>query len=339
MPMRRIPSVSLRAATGLVEAMAAAGCDPEQILGPLGLTAEKLGDPEGFVASADFARILDAAARASGDDCFGLHFGERVHPRDFGPLAYVVLNSPTFGAGFDNVARYLRVHNEAARVSFVPGPRGSQLQLALALPAGLRRHHVEFSLAVMLGTLRMMAGSQWAPIEVQFEHAAPARPAEMIRAFGAPVSFGRGVNAFVVEADFAARPVPAADPRLYPIMRQYLDGILTELPHEDALLDSIRRAIGEVIRDGEPTLALVAGRLGIGARTLQRQLKQRAVSFSKLADDTRRQFSLRYLRDPENTLSEVSYLLGYSEVSAFNRAFRRWTGSTPSEFRGGLGRQ
>jgi hypothetical protein len=114
MPVRRLPTISLRAATGLVEAMAAAGCDPDQILAPLGLSAEKLADPYGFITAADFAQILDAAARASGDDCFGLHFGERFHPRDNGALVYVVLNSPTFAVAFDNVARYIRVHNEAA---------------------------------------------------------------------------------------------------------------------------------------------------------------------------------------------------------------------------------
>jgi AraC-like DNA-binding protein len=338
MPVRRLPAISLRAATGLVEAMEAAGCNPESILAPLGLTAEKLGDPEGFIAAADFAQILDGAARASGDDCFGLHFGERFQPRDVGALLYVVVNSPTFGAGFANAARYLKVHNEAARSTFVPGPRLSQLQFALDLPVRLRRQQVEYGLTVMLNAMRLMAGSQWAPIEVQLEHAAPAHPAEAIRVFAAPVSYGRPVNAFVVEREFADRPVPAADPHLYPIMRDYLERVLAEMPPEDGMITSVRRAIGEAMRQGEPTLGQVAARLAVGARTLQRKLKEQDVAFKGLVDDTRRQFALRYLRDPANTLSEVSYLLGFSEVSAFNRAFRRWTGSTPSEFRRGRGR-
>jgi AraC-like DNA-binding protein len=339
MPVTRVPTISLRAATGLSEAMAAAGCEPDQILVPLGLSAEKLADPHGFIAAVDFAQILDAAARASGDDCFGLHFGERFQPRDNGALTYVVLNSPTFAVAFDNVARYIRVHNEAARFTFVAGQPTAQLRFGLDVPAGIRRQQVEYALAVALSTLRMMAGSQWAPIEVQLEHAAPARPAELIRVFGAPVSFGRGVNAFVVERAFAERPVPAADARLYPILRDYLEPILAEMPQADGLMVSVRRAIGETMRHGEPTLGQVAARLALGARTLQRRLKQENLAFKGLIDDTRRQFALRYLRDPANTLSEVSYLLGFSEVSAFNRAFRRWTGSTPSEYRRGLPRR
>jgi AraC-like DNA-binding protein len=79
----------------------------------------------------------------------------------------------------------------------------------------------------------------------------------------------------------------------------------------------------------------VSGRLGVGPRTLQRRLKQHGPAFKELVDDTRRQFGLRYLRDPKSTLTDISYLLGYSEVSAFNRAFRRWTGSTPTDYRRG----
>ena len=87
------------------------------------------------------------------------------------------------------------------------------------------------------------------------------------------------------------------------------------------------------MRDGDPTLARVAKKVAAGSRTLQRQLKDHGVEFKRLVDDTRHRFSLNYLRDPKHTLTEIAYLLGYSEVSAFNRAFKRWTGSTPSDYR------
>ncbi|MGH2394504.1 MAG: helix-turn-helix domain-containing protein, partial [Candidatus Limnocylindria bacterium] len=102
--------------------------------------------------------------------------------------------------------------------------------------------------------------------------------------------------------------------------RRYLDRILDELPPEDGLLTSARRAIGDLMRQGEPKLGPVANRLAIGPRTLQRRLKEQGADFKALVDDTRRRFSLRYLQDRKNTLTEVAYLLGYSEVSAFNRA-------------------
>jgi AraC-like DNA-binding protein len=105
------------------------------------------------------------------------------------------------------------------------------------------------------------------------------------------------------------------------------------MPREDGLLAAVRRAIGEAMRDGDPTLAKVGKKVVTTPRTLQRQLKDHGVDFKRLVDDTRHRFSVNYLRDPTNTLTEIAYLLGYSEVSAFNRAFKRWTGSTPSDYR------
>jgi AraC-like DNA-binding protein len=105
------------------------------------------------------------------------------------------------------------------------------------------------------------------------------------------------------------------------------------MPPVDGLLTSVRRAIAESMRHGDPSLAQVARRVALGPRTVQRHLEQHGTTFKRLVDDTRREFGLRYLRDPKHTLTDIAYLLGYSEVSAFNRAFRRWTGSTPTDYR------
>jgi hypothetical protein len=114
--------ISLAAATGLGDAIEAAGGDPGQILRSLGFERDLLGDRHRFIPSADFARILESAARETGDECFGLHFGERFHPKALGPLVYVVVNSPSFAVAFENVARFLRVHNEAAEWGSWRGP-------------------------------------------------------------------------------------------------------------------------------------------------------------------------------------------------------------------------
>jgi AraC-like DNA-binding protein len=335
--VRGRPVISLAAATGLAEAITAAGGHPDQILGGLGLDRQALCDRHGFIASTDFARILEEAARTTGDDCFGLHFGERFHPKDLGALTYVVLNSPTMAVGVENLARYLRIHNEAARVSFVTGTTWAYLRHQLiSVPLESRRQHVEYSMAVGLRTIRLMAGSDWVPVEVQFEHPAPPRTSEQFRVFGAPVSFDAATNAFVVEHELPQRHVPAADPRLYPILKEYLDDALDEMPPVDDLVGSVRSAIAECIKHGDPKLTQVATMLAVGPRTLQRRLKEQGTDFNALVDETRRRLCVRYLRHRSQTLTETAYLLGYSEVSAFNRAFKRWTGSTPTDYRRGL---
>ena len=116
-------------------------------------------------------------------------------------------------------------------------------------------------------------------------------------------------------------------------MRRYLERVLEEIPQEDGVLASARRAVAESMREGHPYLTRVAKKIAMSPRTLQRQLKEQGMDFKKLVADTRRRFALSYLGNRSNTLTEIAFLLGYSEVSAFNRAFKRWTGSTPLAYR------
>jgi AraC-like DNA-binding protein len=328
------PMISISAAAGLLEAIAAGGGAPDQILRKFGIERSAFSEPEGFIPSYLFAGVLEEAAEATADDCFGLHLGEHYNPRNIGPLAYVVLNSPTIRAGIENFERYLHVYNEAAKWFFTAeGNRGYIRYLLTDLGVNSLRQSNEHEMAIAINTLRMMVGSQWAPREVQFAHEAPAQTSEHLRIFHAPVSFGCKTNAIVTDLHFVEREVPAADQRLYQILKRYLDHVLGKMPREDNLLASVRRATAETMRDGNLKLARVAKQMAMSARTLQRQLKERGVDFKHLADDTRRRFAMNYLKDRQNTLTEVAFLLGYSELSAFNRAFKRWTGSTPLDYR------
>jgi AraC-like DNA-binding protein len=328
------PMISVAAATGLLEAIAARGGDPDQILRKFEIDRSAFSEPEGFIPSSIFAGILEAAAQATADDCFGLHLGENYNPRNIGPLVYVVLNSPTLRAGIENFERYLQVYNEAAKWFFTSeGNRGYIRYLLTDLGINSLRHSNEHGMTIAFNMLRMMVGSHWAPKEVQFVHEAPEQTSEHLRIFRAPVSFGCKTNAIVIDRQFVEREVPAADQRLYQILKRYLDQVLSEMPREDSLLASVHRATAETMRDGDLKLARVAKQMAMSARTLQRQLKERGVDFKQLTDETRRRFAVNYLKERKHTLTEVAFLLGYSEVSAFNRAFKRWTGSTPLEYR------
>ena len=328
------PMISVAATAGLLEAIAARGGDPDLILRKFGIDRSAFSEPEGFIPSSIFAGVLEEAAQATADDCFGLHLGENYNPRNIGPLVYVVLNSPTIRAGIENFERYLHVYNEGAKWFFTSEGNRAHICYLLTDP-GIKslRHSNEHEMTIAFNTLRMMVGSQWAPKEVQFAHEAPEQTSEHLRIFHAPVSFGCKTNAIVTDLHFVEREVPAADQRLYQILKRYLDHVLGEMPREDNLLASVRRATAEMMRDGDLTLARVAKQMAMSTRTLQRQLKERGVDFKHLAEDTRRRFAMNYLKDRKNTLTEVAFLLGYSELSAFNRAFKRWTGSTPLDYR------
>jgi AraC-like DNA-binding protein len=326
--------ISSAVAIGLAEAIEVAGRDPDDVLRSVGLDRAAVTDRHRFFPSAAFTLALEEAARVTDDDCFGLHLGERYHPKDIGALAYVVLNSATIAVAFENIARYLRIFNEAATVSFVQTERLAYLQHQLrGVPLQRRRQHEEYALTAGTAIIRMMAGSEWRPLEVHFEHEAPPRTSEHTRIFRAPVLFRCDGNAIVVEREFCDRQVPTADRRLYPILEDYLERQLENRPTENRFVVSVRTAIGNAMKDGEPKVTDVAKAIGVSVRTLQRRLGEAGVDYRALVDDIRHELALRYLKDRRHTLSDVAYLLGYSEISAFSRAFRRWTGSTPSDHR------
>ena len=328
------PMISVAASTGLLETIANTGANSDQVLGAVGLDRAVLSNVESFIPCSTFARLLEEAARATDDPCFGLHFGERFNLKNIGPLTYVVLNSPTIAVADGHVARYLKLYNQAAKVFFTVDEQRAYLHYVLQnLDIDVPRQENEYSMVIRLNTIRMMVGSQWAPLEVRFAHPAPEQTSEHLRIFRAPVLFGFATNTFVIDREFLERQIPAADERLYEIMRRYLEQILEEMPPEHEVLASVRRAVAESMREGRPSLTRVAKKLAMSPRTLQRQLKEQGMDFKQLIADTRRRFALSYLGNRGQTLTEIAFLLGYSEVSAFNRAFKRWTGSTPLAYR------
>jgi AraC-like DNA-binding protein len=336
--MHARPLISSSVTIGLLKAINDAGADPNKILKELDLDRAAFSRTEGFIPCSTFARLLESVAAATGDQAFGLHFGARFNPKNIGALAYAVFNSPTVSAAFETAGRYLHLHNEAAQVVYSEeGDDLSCLSFSLKnLDLDQPRQFVEYGMAVALNTLRVMVGSQWSPREVRFAHPAPKTTTDHLRLFRAPVAFACATNAFVLERDFCNQPIPAADPNLFKVLNRYLETVLSHVPKEDQGLASVRRKIAEAIKDGGPNLAQVAKAMAWSPRTLQRQLNNCGIDFRTLVDDTRRRFALDYLKDANNTLTQIAFLLGYSEVSAFNRSFKRWTGKTPLDYRRSL---
>ena len=174
--MKSRSMISLAAATGLLDAIAAAGGTPDRVLSKLGLERSIFANPDGFIASTTFARLLEVSAEETGDECFGLHFGERLDPRDVGALVYIVLNAPTVAAAMHSIERYLHLHNEATTVKFsIEGRHGNLRYLLTGLTIDSIRQQNEFSMAVILKTFRIIAGKEWKPREVQFAHQGSGR--------------------------------------------------------------------------------------------------------------------------------------------------------------------
>ena len=275
--------------------------------------------------------------QAAADTCngnFGLRYGQQYEPGQLGLLGYVALASPTVGAAFENISGLFHHHQQRSILRVVRQPELSRIEYQiLDRSIAARRQDAELSLGMFFNILRHALGSRWSPEAVLFEHARPESWPEHERSFGAPALFAQPCNAIVLPTRQLEAPMPGADAHLLALLRHNPAGA-GGMPGE-SLVERAAAAIRRQLADGEPSLDDVARALNIPNWTLQRRLRNHGCTYQELLLEVRRELALNYLKDREIQISELAFLLGYSEISAFSRAFHRWLGMSPSEWRRG----
>jgi AraC-like DNA-binding protein len=188
-------------------------------------------------------------------------------------------------------------------------------------------------LALSLLQGRRAIGEEFAPQAVCFTHARPLQVSEHERIFRAPVYYGCPRNELLLDRALLLRAQRHAEPRLVAMLDRQLGGLLSALPENRSLQDAVRRCMTDELPEGEPAMAAIAAKLHMSSRSLQRRLQSEGTSFAQVLLDLRRDLALRYLRDERIGIAEVGFLLGFLDVAAFQRAFKRWTGTTPAQYR------
>lgn len=327
------PTLTSRAFRPLVSGLRALGHDPDPLLAAVGVSPRALADPDARIPMSAGAGLLARAEAATGDDCIGLHIAEHADLRSVDVHFYAMTASATLQDAFDRLSRYQRLIHESTRIDIVPV--GNGVALRHLLPGGLSapRHTAEFLLAAWLRTGRLVTATEWNPAEVRFAHVAPSPTGELERFFRAPVRFATGENALVVPHDALLLPCIGADPALASFMDRYAqDHMPAETPIE-GFSDRVRSVVTVQLREGVPSAAVTAGMLKMSVRTLNRTLAAEGTSYRAVLDQLRHELATRHLADSRTSIGEVAFLLGFSELSAFYRAFKRWTGQTPADFR------
>ena len=301
---------------------------PAELLAPLDAL-----DPDERVPIAPMLELLRAAVDMTGDPDLGLKAAREIEPGDYGAIEYVVNSASSMHAAMQLTGRYLPLINDALHFSLRVENRKALIQLdsRMVLP----RAAVDFqSAAFYITTLHHRADTIDPDYEAWFTHPQPQSIAEYQRTF-APgrVRFNAAFNGFVLDARLLEQPFASADPRLHDVLRKYADVLMADLPKAESMTERVRSLITELLSSGEAGADRIARLLHMSRRTLARKLEHEGTSFKELLDDTRRRMALRYVGGHDLGLTEIAFLLGFSQAGPFHRAFRRWTGSTPLEYR------
>ncbi|HUQ07113.1 MAG TPA: AraC family transcriptional regulator [Kofleriaceae bacterium] len=300
----------------------------EELYRVTGLTAEIAVDADARIDADVLRRAWREAIRVTGDSLLPLHLATAMPPGALGIVEYLVRCAPTVGEALELGLRYLNILDEVGRAALVDGERDDELDLVVVVDSPIPH---ESCFAAVVGQGRVLVGPDFRPVAVELSHH-PDGPLEAYEAFfRAPVRFGAPATRLVLSRASLAAPVATADPNLLPILVRHAEELTARFQGPaPTTTEQARAIIARLLRCGEHDVEQVAAALGVTARSLQRRLKDEGTTFQAVRDELRCELALTYLRGGATT-AEVSFLLGFSEASAFFRAFKRWTGTTPAE--------
>jgi AraC-like DNA-binding protein len=329
-------TVSSRA---LVAACERLGIDTGAMLRAVGIERTTLDDPDARMHNREASALWSKAYELSGDPVLSLHVAEACPLGAFKVVDYIASSARTVGEAFRHVARYVPLINTAVRLSI--DDTGDPVTLDLEGengPADVSRPYAEYCLAIFVLHMRAAAGSALRVRLVTFAHRRPPDVSEHERIFGCAVRFEAKHNRLALERGVWAAPMAAAHPGMCGVLSEHAGLLLSKLPRGPDLVERTRRAIGARLRGGDPSLESVARELAMSERSLQRHLHELGYSYNAIADEVREATARLYLDQPDLALAEIGYLLGFADQSAFNRAFKRWTGRTPRQARDDVSR-
>jgi AraC-like DNA-binding protein len=299
-----------------------------------------LADPDGRVPARVALRLWETLPQLTQRESFGLWLAELTGAAPLTAASWFILSSPTLGAGLERAVRFQRLLHDHAASELTPSAAGVVYSHRIG-DGSFRapRHAIEFGFAQIVHLLRRASGQPVSPSGVEFQHAAPADATQHTRLFGAEVRFNAEADRLHFSRALCDLPSLSADPALEELVMAHARTQLARLSDDQSLSSRVRRALTARLPGTLLGIDEVAASLSLSKRTLQRRLRDQGTSFDALADATRRQLAERYLGEHRFSVQETAFLLGYSDVSAFHRAFSRWTGTSPARFRseGGAG--
>jgi AraC-like DNA-binding protein len=313
------------------------GIDIDPLLGRLGISKGLLTDRSSNISARSQVQFINMAASALKDDLLGFHVARDADAREKGPFYYLLSSSAKLSTALDHAIRYVGELHEALRLSKGKSPSSIEYEL-IGVERYSDRHQIEYWVTYTLRVSRILSGRELIPLQVQFVHTRSHGGVEMERYFGCRIEFGASKDRITFEAQEVDLPVLTADPFLNRFMIDYFEGAAAQqITIREPLRIRVENSILPRLPNGNASIGNVASDLGMSARTLSRRLAEEGLAFSAILEELRSSLANQYLYNSDLLISEISWRLGYTEVSSFVHAFQRWTGKSPTHVRRQLG--
>lgn len=311
-----------------------AGGDPRAIGARFGLDETKLDAPEVTMPLASLQALLDAAADASHEPSIGLRIAARYPRGTYGVMEFASRTAPTLRDACASIARYIALSNELVEIALKETADGIAVEQRIpGVPSCLGRHANEFFAGIVTLGAREATGVPIVPERVYLAHPKPREAAELARIFGTrKIDFRAGANGVVFKAATLDLPLLGSDPPLHSLLERQAASSLAARAAPSRFLGRVREAIASDLRRA-PNLASIARALGTSPRTLQRRLGEEGSTFAQIVDAVREEAARLAIDGDHAPIASIAASLGYADPRAFLRAFRRWTGTTPSAFK------
>ena len=320
----------------LVEACALTEVPAERLLGAAGVDARRLGDKDGHVSLPEYERLHAAALELTGDPALGLHIGERSNFSGFEVAAGLIASAENLRSALQTYLRFQRIFGEQYGSVLTESDRTATLRYEFPRgSAAYNRFRAELSMVCFLRLIAHATGGAGKVDVVRFEHARPAHAAEYTRLFGGAERFEQPFTGVEFRRELLDRGSVHSDPEFHSALEVLAQRRL--LRFEGAT--SIRTRVAEYVsvaalrRGQRPNAAEIAKQLGMSPRSLRRRLNAEGVAFTQVCDEALAELAKGLLSDRGQSITGAAFALGFSDASAFHRAFKRWTGITPKQFR------
>jgi AraC-like DNA-binding protein len=318
--------------------MRSRGVDADAALRRAGLDAADLIDPDGRVPLIRYLELMEICAECLGDPQFGLKFGAQYEPRHAGVVGNLALASRTVGEAFATIGRYLPAMVDATVHGMEVGGGTAFVYSYYVDPLMMSyRQKADWAIAFACNVVRVGLGEpRWKPLEVslpQLPEETPTQRRDRAAVMGDHIRSGQAWAGIRFDASLLDRTMSTGDAMIESLMRHYADLRLAALPERRSEIEQWRREIARLLVAGDGGVEQLARATGTSVRTLQRRLREVGLNYSELQDDVRKTLALNLLENAALALTEIAFSLGYSDVSAFNHAFRRWVGQSPGQYR------